>query len=203
MTPASYPSHRRHKCPLHSTRPLNDFALHPPLVTMSEFELEKKKQDKRDRKEFKETLVAVGEEDEPLVGRLMATGSNPDAVEDAKHPSGVKGMKDGWSALLLALMRKNLIIARELLAAGATVDMVMGKDRMTVLMYAAGNNWLDAVRLLFEFNANPNVVDKRGCTALYCAAQKGHAAMTRLIVEHGADLNVQDCRRIHGPPRRC
>ena len=51
----------RHKCPLHSTRPLNDFALHPlPLVTMSEFELEKKKQDKRDRKEFKETLVAVG-----------------------------------------------------------------------------------------------------------------------------------------------
>ena len=32
----------------------------------------------------------------------MATGSNPDAVEDAKHPSGVKGMKDGVSALLLA-----------------------------------------------------------------------------------------------------
>ena len=65
------------------------------------------------------------------------------------------------------------------------------------------NNWLDAVRLLFEFNANPNVVNKDGCTALYCAAQEGHAAMTRLLVEHGADLNVQDCRRIHGPPRRC
>ena len=38
---------------------------------MSEFELEKKKQDKRDRKEFKETLVAVGEEDEPLVGTSL------------------------------------------------------------------------------------------------------------------------------------
>ena len=97
---------------------------------MSEFELEKKKQARRDRKEFKETLVAVGKEDEPLVGRLMATGSNPDAVEDAKNPSGVKGMKDGWSALLLALARKNLIIARELLAAGATVDMTMGKTQI-------------------------------------------------------------------------
>ena len=135
---------------------------------MSESELLKKKQDKLDRKEFNGTLVAVGEEDEPLVGRLMATGSNPDAVEDAKHPSGVKGMKDGWSALLLALMRKNLIIARELLAAGATVDLAMGKDRLTVLMQAAGTTWLDAVRLLFEFNANPNVVDKMApqrCTA--------------------------------------
>ena len=49
---------------------------------MSESELLKKKQDKLDRKEFNGTLVAVGEEDEPLVGRLMATGSNPDAVED-------------------------------------------------------------------------------------------------------------------------
>ena len=100
-------------------------------------------------------------------------------------------MKDGWSALLLALMRKNLIIMRKLLAAGATVDMAMGKERVTVLMEAAGNNWLDAVRLLFEFNANPNVVNKDGMTALFCAAEEGHAAMTRLIIEHGADLNEQ------------
>ena len=80
---------------------------------------------------------------------------------------------------------------RELLAAGATVDMVMGKERVTVLMQAAMNNMLDAVRLLFEFNANPNVVDKSGATALYCAAQEGHAAMTRLLVDHGAALNMQ------------
>ena len=158
---------------------------------MSEFELENKKQDKRDRKDFNGTLVAVGKEDVAHVRRRMATGSNPDAVEDAKYPSGVKWMKDGWSALLLALLLQNLIIARELLAAGATVDMVMGKSRFTALMQAALNNWLDAVRLLFEFNANPNVVDKAGFTALYCAAQCGHAAMTRLLVEHGANLNVQ------------
>ena len=60
---------------------------------MSEFELEKKKQAKRDRKDFNGTLFAVGEEDEPHVVRLMATGSNPDAVEDAKHPSGVRACR--------------------------------------------------------------------------------------------------------------
>ena len=71
---------------------------------MSGSDLEKQKQDKRDRKEFNRTLVAVDKEDEPLVGRLMATGSNPDAVEDAKHRSGAKGMIDRLSALLLALV---------------------------------------------------------------------------------------------------
>ena len=128
---------------------------------MSESELLQNKQDKLDRKEFNRTLVAVGEENEPLVGRLMATGSNPDAVEDAKHPSGVKGMKDGWSALLLALLRKNLIIARELLAAGATVDLAMGKERVTALMYAALNGPDQCVRALIEAQANLKAVQRR------------------------------------------
>ena len=170
---------------------------------MSEFELEKKKQDKRDRKEFNGTLVAVGEEDEPLVRRLMATGSNPDAVEDAKHPSGVKGMQDGWSALLLALMRKNLIIVRELLAAGATVDLAMGKERVTVLMQAAMNNMLDAVRLLFEFNANPNVVNKNGTTALYGAAQERACCDDAPPRRARSWSQRAGCQRIHSPPRRC
>jgi len=94
----------------------------------------------------------------------MVTGSNPEAVEDAKYPSGVKGMKDGWSAL----------------AAGATVDLVMEVHGMTALMYAAANKMLDAALLLFEFSANPNVVNKRGGTALYCAAQVSSSS-TKLI----------------------
>ena len=53
---------------------------------MSESELLQKKQDKLDRKEFNGTLIAVGEEDEPLVGRLMATGSNPTSLlKTSKH----------------------------------------------------------------------------------------------------------------------
>ena len=51
------------------------------------------------------TLVAVVRGDEARSSRrLMANGSNPDAVEDAKHRSGAKGMIDRLSALLLALV---------------------------------------------------------------------------------------------------
>jgi len=62
------------------------------------------------------------------------------------RPSGVKDMKDGYSALRLALMRGNLVIARLLLVAGATVDLAMGGNGVTVLMVAAGNNDLDGRR---------------------------------------------------------
>ena len=35
-------------------------------------------------------------------------------------------------------------------------------------------------------------MSKIGGTALHFAAMEGHAAMTRLLVDHGAALNVQD-----------
>ena len=51
------------------------------------------------------TLVAVVQGDEARSSRrLMASGSNLDAVEDTKHRSGAKGMIDRLSALLLALV---------------------------------------------------------------------------------------------------
>ena len=95
-------------------------------------------------------------------------------------------MENGDNALCLALRRWNLVIARLLLVAGATVDVGIGEYGVTVLMFAAVNNSLDFTRLLFEFRANPNVVNKNGGTALHFAAMEGHAAMTRLLVDHGA-----------------
>ena len=154
-------------------------------------ELQKEVQAKRDRAEANELLVAIWKMDESLVRRLLGTGSNPDATEDPKHPSGVTGMEDGYSALYLALTFENLVIVKLLLEAGANVDLAMGKKRMTVLMVAAVNDLLDAARLFFEFNANPNVTDKGGGTAVHYAVQEENVALTRLLVKHEADLNVQ------------
>ena len=160
---------------------------------MAEAEKARIKLAKQDRKEANELLVAVGKEDVARVRLLLGIGYNPDAMESASRSSGVKGMEDGQSALRLALRRGNLVIARLLLVAGATVDRAMGEHGVTALMVAAGSNWLDSVQLLFEFSANPNVVDKLGSTALHYVAGKGkgHAAMSRLLVDHGALLNVQ------------
>ena len=95
---------------------------------MAEVEKERVKLAKKDRKEANELLVAVGKQDEARVRRLLGIGHNPDAAESATRPSGVREMKDGWSALVLALMQGNLVIARLLLVAGATVDVAMGED---------------------------------------------------------------------------
>ena len=141
---------------------------------------------KQDQTEANELLVAVGKEDEARVRRLLGIGHDPDGSESATRPSGVIGMRDGHSVLWLALMLRNLVIARLLLVAGATVDVGMGEDGLTVLILAAGNNLLDVARLLFEFRANPNVVSKDGVTALHLAATRGvRAARRRLRPSRG------------------
>ena len=159
---------------------------------MAEAEKARVKLAKQDRKEANELLVAVENEDEARVRRLLGIGHNPDAAESSTLPSGVEGMKDGYSALYGALSRENLVIARLLLVAGATVDLTMGESRWTVLMVAAGINHLEVARLFFKFGANPNAVNRDGAAALHFAAARGHAAMTSLLVDHGAALNVQD-----------
>ena len=116
---------------------------HHPFQTMAEAEKARVKLAKQDQKEANELLVAVGKEDEARVRRLLGIGHDPDGSESATRPSGVQGMEDGWSALCLALRRGNVVIARLLLVAGATVDVGMGEHGMTVLMFAAANNWLD------------------------------------------------------------
>ena len=82
---------------------------------------------KQDRKEANDLLVAVGKEDEARVRRLLGIGHDPDGSESATRPSGVQGITDGDSALMLALRRGNLVIARLLLVAGATVDVGMNR----------------------------------------------------------------------------
>ena len=147
--------------------------------------------EKQDRKKANELLVAVGKQDVSRVRRLLDAGHKPDAVESGTRPSGVAGMEDSFTALLLAFMRTNMVIARLLLIAGATVDLAMSEDKVTMLMLAAGKNMLEGARLLLEFGANPNVVNNFGGTALHSAAAHGHAAMTRLLLDHGAAPNVQ------------
>ena len=104
--------------------------------TMAELEEARVKLAKQDRKEANELLVAVGKQDEARVRRLLGIGHDPDGSESATRPSGVQGMKDGDSALRLALRLGNLVIARLLLVAGATVDVAMGTSSFQIVKTA-------------------------------------------------------------------
>ena len=167
---------------------------------MAELEKERVKLAKKDRAEANGLLDAVYAHDVPRVTHLLAIGVNPDARIDNAHPCSVKGWKDGDSALLIAIFAGNIPIARLLLEAGASTELVGVKGKTTALMYAVVMNKLEGVQLLVGWSAKLNAVNKVGKTALIAAAVKGHAAMVQFLVDSGADLNVQDgqgCTALH------
>jgi len=51
---------------------------------------------------------------------------------------------------------------------------------------------VEAIRMLLDLGLNPNDQDKEGRTALMGAAMKGRVDAIRVLVEHGADLNIRD-----------
>jgi ankyrin repeat protein len=78
-------------------------------------------------------------------------------------------------------------------------------DGATPLMAAAGVNWvvsqtftrsdeeyLEAARLCLERGADVNAVNSQGFAAIHGAANRGFDAMVKLLVDHGATLDVKD-----------
>ncbi len=61
----------------------------------------------------------------------------------------------------------------------------------TPLHYAAFGNQPEVMELLVQRGANMNVVNKAHCTPLHVVVNKQFAACTRVLLRHGADLNVQ------------
>jgi Ankyrin repeats (many copies) len=51
---------------------------------------------------------------------------------------------------------------------------------------------IEAVKLCLDLGIDPNVVDGDGRTTLHGAAHKGRNEVVRLLVDHGAQLDVRD-----------
>ncbi len=69
---------------------------------------------------------------------------------------------------------------------------------LTPLMYAAKLGRLGCVYILLDYNANPNIQDKKGRTALhYCLNKKIGSSdeakhICRVLVSRGADVSLAD-----------
>ena len=50
---------------------------------------------------------------------------------------------------------------------------------------------IDVVRILLEHNADPNITDADGRTALDLAVEKGYRDVACLLIEHGANPQSQ------------
>lgn len=112
---------------------------------------------------------------------LLEQGANPDAADYG-----------GWTALMSAIDQNNADMARALLNAGATTDLVEDEYENSALTIAISNGYEEVAELLLGHEANPNLQDSFGWTPLMTAASYGEEGIARLLLEYGADTSLTD-----------
>lgn len=68
------------------------------------------------------------------------------------------------------------------------------------LRSAASTGHAERVRQLLQSGVDPNTFDESGLSALHHAADKEHLYVVALLLDHGADVNAQDARRLGNTP---
>ncbi len=87
-------------------------------------------------------------------------------------------------------------MARVLLAAGATVDVVSGPTRGTALHQAARRGCVPVAEALLDYGATIDARDAKGETPLRRAVNCRQTEMIRLLVRQGADPHAADRRGV-------
>jgi ankyrin repeat protein len=110
-----------------------------------------------------------------------------------QHPDAINFYaEDGFTPLGLACYFGRDEIARYLVLKGADVNLPSNNGfKVYPLHSAAAGNYTAIARMLIENNAQVNVKQQAGATALHSAAQNGNIDLLIMLLEHGADVNVR------------
>lgn len=95
----------------------------------------------------------------------------------------------GFAAIIGAASNGHLEIVRQLVTAGADVNVGRDEDGATAIVMAAQNGHAAVVQFLVDSGANANAVTEQQATALWLAAQNGHAAVVGPLVDGGAEID--------------
>ncbi|MDH3638911.1 MAG: ankyrin repeat domain-containing protein [Gammaproteobacteria bacterium] len=116
-----------------------------------------------------------------IVGMFLDRGAKIDATAN-----------NGWSALMIASAKGYTKMVDLLISRGADIN---SQDvyRWTPMMRAVYENRIEIVRLLLnQENIDVDRAAEKEITALHLAASQGYSDIARLLVEHGAQVNVKD-----------
>lgn len=110
--------------------------------------------------------------------------SNPTALNFVNN--------DGYSPLILACYRGNNEVVKFLIDKGCDVN--QSSNMGTPLMAAVVKANMEATKLLLQKNANPNIADKNGTTALMYATSVKNYELVDLLVKANANIDLKDNR---------
>ena len=154
-------------------------AVHTPYWDLNEAELRKLVDCKASRVRDPYLIANVLEtEDEKLIGRLLS--GDPDALDSLEELQYLPRWGD------------NATITRKLVSAGLDPNRRTFEGQ-TYLHICAKQGWEETARSLIELGAMVNMLDEKdGQSPLAVAVKNSQIGMVRLLLEHGADLNVAD-----------
>jgi uncharacterized protein len=99
---------------------------------------------------------------------------------------------DGTTALHWAAYKDDLEMAKALLAAGANVKAATREGGITPFYMACANGDVSMIDAMLKAGADANSSKSNGTTVLMAAAGAGNADAVKLLLDHGADVNVKE-----------
>jgi ankyrin repeat protein len=121
-----------------------------------------------------------------ITARLREAGARTDALSRADE-------------FLAACMRADDAAARAILATSPDVLESLTEEDQCLLIGAASDNRLDAVRTMLALGFDVDFQEPHGGTALHAAAWKGNVEMAQMLIARGAAVNARDAQW-HAPP---
>ncbi len=100
--------------------------------------------------------------------------------------------EQGFTPLILASYYHRIKIAKLLLVNNVSVN--VKSDMGTALMAATYKGDERMVALLLQYNANPNIFDNKGTSALHLACTFNKSSIVKLLLEHKADKKSKDAQ---------
>lgn len=111
-----------------------------------------------------------------------------------QHADVTATQTDGTTPLAWAVHQDDLEIADLLIRAGSTVN-AANDYGITPLSLACVNRSTAMVEKLLQAAANPNISDPTGETPLMACARTGNVDAVKLMIAHGADVNLKETQR--------